>query len=168
MSRAHVQGFDSNAAQFERMGNPWVSERDRCEFSAPSKRERRQNRNGAKPKVDLGNFPKPRPERASREGDPIIRQMQKSSNFLARFKSGLPGGTIDTVGLKPEERYLDRGEPVRLTADQLEKRRQQRVAMQERREDAERAYAASEAGRVAEKRRLEAMRVALEARIANL
>lgn len=94
----HVRGFDSNSAQFERIGNPWVSERDRAEFSAPSKKERRQNRNGAKPRVTLGNFPKSEHRREDCAG---FQQIKRSASFINEFKSHLPGGTREVVGRTP-------------------------------------------------------------------
>lgn len=51
--------IDSNASQFARLGNPWVSERDRKEWPEPNRRERRENLRGAKPK--LGPVPKTTP-----------------------------------------------------------------------------------------------------------
>lgn len=44
MSRAHIQGFDSNAAQFDRMGNPWMTSREQQELGDPNRKARRENR----------------------------------------------------------------------------------------------------------------------------
>lgn len=46
MSRAHILGFDSNPAQFARMGNPWVTPREQQELgnSPVSRKDRRGNR----------------------------------------------------------------------------------------------------------------------------
>jgi hypothetical protein len=44
MSRAHVQGFDSNPAQFERMGNPWLTPREQQELGEPNRRARKENK----------------------------------------------------------------------------------------------------------------------------
>jgi hypothetical protein len=171
MSRAHVQGYDTNAAQFERMGNPWVSERERCEFSAPNKRERRQNRNPKKAE-DLGNFPKPDYDRAA---SPAFADMRCGNHFLAMFKAGLPGGTRTVVGVKAAEpgfvevhRPMRNAEPPRLTSAQLELRREQRAQVQARLEAGEAAYAASEAAIAAEKARLKSIIKAASERLSSL
>jgi hypothetical protein len=174
MSRAHVQGFDSNAAQFERMGNPWVSERDRCEFSAPNKKERRQNRNGAKP--ILGNFPEPerRPERSSRSEGAAMEQTLRSRRFMAAFKSGLPEGTrtvapaVDRPKVWEISQHPANTELRTLTSEQRDKRGWQRMNAAAKRIAAEEAFRVSEAGRAAEKARVKALIKALEGRLASL
>lgn len=89
MSRAHVFGFDTNAAQFDRMGNPWVSERDRAEFSAPNRKQTRENLRSRL----LGNFPDPerRPERSSRADSPAMARIVKSGKFINAFKACADG-----------------------------------------------------------------------------
>lgn len=50
MSRAHVHGFDTNSAQFERLGNPWVTPREQQELgnSPVSRKTAKQNKRPAK------------------------------------------------------------------------------------------------------------------------
>jgi hypothetical protein len=164
MSRAHVQGYDSNAAQFERMGNPWVSERERQEFSAPSRKEARQNRN-PKRGADLGNFPKPVLDRS-------VDPRKRRRDFVALALSRIGGSrTVTPVIAKPDDAVVKAPaltELKPLTSEQLALRRAQRDQVSARLEAGEAAYAASEAARLAEIRRLEAARDAIEERLASL
>jgi hypothetical protein len=164
MPRAHVQGYDSNAAQFERMGNPWVSERERAEFSAPNKKEARQNRNPRRG-VDLGNFPKPAFERST---DPRKRRR----DFIALALSRVGGSrTIVPTIAKPDDavvRAPGLTELKPLTSEQLALRQAQRDAVAARLEAGALAYAASEAAKAAERKRLEAIVKAAQNRLAAL
>jgi hypothetical protein len=171
MSRAHVHGFDTNAALFERRGDPWVSERERAEFSAPNKKERRQNRNGAKPRVaDVGNFPR-LPERALRVNDPIINQMKRSSRFLAAFKSGLPNGTREVapakpiLNLDPHVRHPSMSELPSRPLTRWQQFERQCVRAKQRGEVAERCRKAAIAD---EKARLERQLAGIQRRLAEL
>jgi hypothetical protein len=174
MSRAHVQGYDSNAEQFARMGNPWVTERERAEFSAPNKKERRQNRNGGKPK--LGNFPTPerKPERSSRAESEAMAGCLRSRRFLSAFKSGLPGGTLTVAPVVPETKCWEISQhpartPVRLLSSaERALAARQRDDREAKRAAAEAAYLAGEAHREAEKRRLLAQIAALEEQLARI
>lgn len=156
MSRGHVQGYDSNAGQFERMGNPWTGE------ASPKRKVRKIRRF----KPCRPGLPR-RVPRDSREGDEL-EHIQCKAALAAKL--GLSKRTL--VSLKPEisptlaiYRHPSRME---LTAEQRVKRDEQRAEFQARAEAAAAAWAASEAAKAAERRRLEAMRDALEARLAAL
>lgn len=92
--------IDSNSEQFARMGNPWVSERERAEFSAPSKAKLRQNRNGPM----FGKIPKLVEPRAGarREDCDAFWTAKRAQNFSNRFAAAMGGsrtvvGTVDPV-----------------------------------------------------------------------
>lgn len=167
MSRAHVQGYDSNPAQFERMGNPWLTERERVgEACMTPKRLKR-----------IGKFPKPevptpdrKPARSARSESEAMEQSLRSRRFIAAFKSGLPEGTR-TVAAAVEPTIIWQILPateMRLTAEMRAKRGWQKLEFAAKRLAAEQAYVASEAGRLAERRRLAALIQVMESQLENL
>jgi hypothetical protein len=86
VSRAHVAGFDTNADQFARMGNPWITEHDRREMpteTPPRPIPAMEIRVRAVPRT-----PKVRTETIG------FAEVRRRAEFLKAFKSGLPGGTI--------------------------------------------------------------------------
>jgi hypothetical protein len=150
------------------MGNPWLTEAERQQFSAPNKAERRQNRN-PKRSADLGNFPK-RPERSSRENSPALAEMRRTQDFVAVALSRIGGSRVSTAEVAAPDDMVVRsgGELKPLTRAQLALRKEQREARAARLAAGDAAYQASEAARREEKRRLESIIKAAERRLRQL
>lgn len=83
MSRAHVQGYDSNPAQFERMGNPWMTQREAQELgnSPISKGKRKQNR---KPRPCDLPYPKMREIARELTAEEKLAKQQRENLLLIR------------------------------------------------------------------------------------
>jgi hypothetical protein len=150
MSRAHVQGYDSNPAQFERMGNPWLTERERVGEAGMTRK--RLKRLGKFPKPDVPT-PERKPARSARSDSAAMEQSLRSRRFMAAFKSGLPGGTRTVAEATDPLRVWEISQHPNAAA--------KRIA-------AEEAFRVSEAGRAAEKARVKALIKALEGRLASL
>lgn len=104
MSRGHIQGYDSNAAQFARMGDPWVTERDRHDLgNFPENRKvRRQNR-----QVRPCDRPYPEPRSIGRPPTPEEERAARQRAMLAhvgRLRKQLRGDDVrEVAGYRPVE-----------------------------------------------------------------
>lgn len=161
MSRGHVQGYDSNAAQFERMGNPWEGE-------PVCKRQARKARRKKGLRPCRAGLPR-RAERDSRnDGDALLHYQCKQA--LAA-KLGLSRRTITPDEKSPT---LAKFEPIKaardteLTHDQRIKSRWQRFEFRAKAAVAEAAYLASEKHRAEERRLIERRIEALQARLTTM
>lgn len=104
MSRGHVQGYDSNAAQFERMGDPWVTNRDRQELgnfpiSRKVQRQNRQVRPCDRPYSDRKREARdltPEEQRAKRHREAL-------THILRLTKQARGGETREVAGYRPVE-----------------------------------------------------------------
>ena len=98
---------DTNAAQFARLGNPWVSERDRAEFSAPNRKQTRENR-----RTKTGEFPTFRdPPREGRELTPaeqLAEQQRKNFLHLSRMGKARRGQDVREVRGYEPKRVVER------------------------------------------------------------
>lgn len=104
MSRGHVQGYDSNAGQFERMGNPWVTNRDRQELgnfpiSRKAQRQNRQVRPCDRPYCERKAEARaltPEEQRAKRQREMLL-------HVLRLTKQARGGETREVAGYRPVE-----------------------------------------------------------------
>jgi hypothetical protein len=159
--RAHVTplGLDSNPAQFERQGNPWDGDgrftrkarkgRKRRDFDGQVRRPERSSREESENFIDL---------RANAKLWQAMRAKRSNSRTVAPEKSPhvakiVPAARAELRPLTSRERWLS-----------FEQRAKFRVTQAL----AERAWAASEAGKAAERRRLEQILAATEAKLAKL
>jgi hypothetical protein len=149
---------DSNAAQFERLGNPWISERDRREM--PTYAGRKVKRVAPRLAEALGKFPTERPIGKPRAESAGLGEYRRATAFLTLFKSGLPGGTR-TVASRVDppaplvNHYSTLAEAQPLTNEQMRLRAEQRAAEQARLAEVARLEAERLAEKRAEERRRE-------------
>lgn len=163
MSRAHIFGFDTNPAQFARMGNPWVTKREQQELgnSPNNRKEVRANR---RPRpCDL---PYPEIERIARQLTPEeeqARRVRANLQLIRNLSRQARGQEVrETTGFKPKLPIVSTIRPAReaeLTVEQRAKREIQR---------AEVALRCDHATREDERARLKAVIAAAKARLEHL
>ena len=100
--------MDTNAAQFARAGNPWLTPKEQAEERARLVPTRKVSK--------VGKFPKSAPienrGNSDRSEVAAFQSLQRRQAFLKAFKSGLPGGTMTVAPLptvhepKPGVRFV--------------------------------------------------------------
>ena len=163
MSRAHIQGYDSNPAQFARMGDPWVTRREQQELgSAPvSKGQMRANRKARPFNPNYRDVERQaRPLTAEEEQARKVRANLALIRRLDRQARSQP--VREVAGFKPKPPIVNLVKPARnaeLTLEQRRKREAQRAEVEARCERAD---------RLVECDRLRAVIAAAQARLEEL
>jgi hypothetical protein len=138
MSRAHVQGFDSNPAQFERMGNPWITPREQQELGEPNRRARKENKRLRPCQLEYREIKRiarePTPEEAKRKAqrDTLwqIRRLDKALRLEEdRVAAVPPPPEPPVVVIRPvQDKPLSEFDPRRIAGDLQRLEREQRRA----------------------------------------
>lgn len=157
LHRAHLRplGVDSNSEQFARAGNPWDGDG-----------QLRVRKGRAKPKR--------LPCRSSRETSPAFEDLQARRALWAKMDAArgkrafVPTDELPDNIVARTVAHPNRAELKPLTAKQRERSGWQKLETQCRIQAGEAAYRASEAAKLAEKRRLESIIAAAEARLASM
>lgn len=166
MSRGHVQGFDSNAEQFARMGNPWVGE--------PVLRKAGNKRGRKYPKPCRPGFPRC-PDRDSRtdcEAFERAKESQRIALLVQAFKGNCRTAAPLEDGQKSPTLAILPARATELTGwtrlERQVRRIQQRAAFEAKEAVAKAAWDASEAGKAEQRRRIAARIAALELQLSSL
>jgi hypothetical protein len=115
MSRGHVQGYDSNAAQFARMGNPWITAREQQELGE-ARGSRGQMRRNRKPRPCSLPYAEVKSiARALTPEEEKAKQQREMLNHVLRLGKALRGSPVrETTGYPVKERPVATVRPAAL------------------------------------------------------